>query len=100
MTFTELLVTGLAIASITMTISKSNIMEPLRTFIFKLGGGKLIHCPYCLSHWFAIALVWGQQDFLPLTNFSLTVFAIITIASLASFGIAKLFLALDDLEEI
>ncbi len=100
MTFIDILLTGLAISSITMTISESNIMEPLRTFVSKLGCGKLIHCPYCLSHWFAIAIVWGQQDFFPLTDFSLSVFAVITVASLASLGIAKLFLALDDLEEI
>ena len=98
MTFTELLVVGLAVSGITMTITKSNVMQPLRILMSKLGCGELVHCPYCLSHWFAFGIVLGHQDFFPLTDFSLTSFAVITIASLASLGIAKLFLALNDLD--
>jgi Protein of unknown function (DUF1360) len=100
MTFIEILVTGLAVASITMTISQSNVMEYPRTLISKLGLGKLINCAYCLSHWIGFGIVWMRQDFFPLINFVLTSFAVITVASLASLGIAKLFLALDDLGEI
>lgn len=100
----EMLLIGLAIASITMTISKSNVMEYLRTQVSKLSYwvGELIHCPYCLSHWFAFAAVWWKFGLLPLERFILISFGVVTIASLASLGIAQLFLTLDkiDSEEI
>jgi len=51
------LLMALAVASICFTISKSELFNPIRIFIFKYNKGKLfyklIHCPYCLSHWVA-----------------------------------------------
>ena len=100
----EMLLIGLAVASITMTISKSNIMEYSRTQVSKLGwwAEELIHCPYCLSHWFAFGVVWWKLGLSPLECFILVSFGVVTIASLASLGIAQLFLTLNkiDLEEI
>lgn len=100
MIFIELLLIGLAIASLTMTLSKSNVTEYLRDSISRLGSWpkKLIHCPYCLSHYFAFGFVWWKFGLLPLENFILMSFGVITIASLASLGIAQFFLALEDLE--
>lgn len=96
----EILLFGLAVASITMTIAKSNVMEWLRTLVSKLGwwAEELIHCPYCLSHWFSLGLVWWEFGMLPPVSFLLTVFGTITVASLASLGIAQLFLALDEID--
>ena len=98
--FTEMIWLGLAIASITMTITKSNVMEYPRNQISKLGRWSegLAHCPYCLSHWLAFAVVWGKFGPLPLGQFVLVSFGVITIASFASLGIAALFLALDALD--
>lgn len=100
MIFTEMVLIGLAIASITMTIAKSNVMEWLRDQISELGQWtrELIHCPYCLSHWFAFAVVGWKFGLLPLEQFILMSFGVITIASLASLGIAQLFLALDKID--
>jgi hypothetical protein len=96
----EMLLIGLAVASITMTISMSNLMEPLRVQVSKLGrwARELIHCPYCLSHWFAFAVVWGKFGLFPLGRFILTSFGVVTIASLAALGIAQLFLTLDEID--
>jgi hypothetical protein len=98
--FTEMILLGLAIASIAMTITKSNVMESLRNRASKLGrwARELMHCPYCLSHWLAFAAVWLKFGLLPLGQFVLVSFGVITIASFASFGIAALFLALDALD--
>ena len=98
--FIEMLLLGLAIASITMTITKSNVMESFREQISKLGrwARELVHCPYCLSHWLAFAVVGGKFGLLPLGQFVLVSFGVITIASFASLGIAALFLALDALD--
>jgi hypothetical protein len=56
--FTEMILLGLAIASITMTVTKSNVMAYPRDQVSKLGrwAEDLAHCPYCLSHWLTICL--------------------------------------------
>ena len=96
----NILLFGLAVASITMTVAKSNVMEWPRTQVSKLGrrAEELIHCPYCLSHWLSLGVVWWEFGTLPLGRFILTVFGTITVASLASLGIAWLFLALDEID--
>lgn len=96
----EILLIGLAVASITMTISKSNVMEYPRIQVSKLGrwARELIHCPYCLSHWFAFGIVWQKLGLFPLERFILVSFGVVTIASLASLKIAQLFLALDEID--
>lgn len=100
----EMMLIGFAIASVSMTITKSNVMESFRIKVSKLGRWmrELIHCPYCLSHWLAFAIVGYKFGLLPLERFLLMSFGVITIASLASLGIVNLFLSLDelDLEEI
>ena len=100
MTPFEILLTGLAVSSISMTIALSNAMKPLREVVSKVGRwpGELIHCPYCLSHWLALGLVWYQMGLTPVVNVTVTVFGVVTIASLASLGIANLFLTLYDAE--
>jgi hypothetical protein len=100
MLFIEMILLGLAIASITMTITKSNVMEYPRDQVSKLGSWAedLAHCPYCLSHWLTFAAVWLRLGPLPLGQFVLVSFGVITIASFASLGIALLFLALDALD--
>ena len=94
----DLFLIGLAIASMTMTISKSNIFWRLRALVSKLGlwAQDLIHCPYCLSHWLAFGFVW--YEFGLFDKFLIKSFAVITIASLASWGITQLFLALERLD--
>jgi hypothetical protein len=96
----EMLLIGLAISSITMTISKSYVMEPLRVQVSKLApwAKVLIHCPYCLSHWLAPFVVLFKLGLVPLMQFILVTFGVITIASIASLGVAQLFLALDEID--
>lgn len=101
MTFiSELLLVGFAIASIAITISKSNVTEPLRIQVSRLGrwAEELVYCPYCLSHWLAFGAVWWKWGLLPLDQFIIASFGLVTIASLASLGIIWLFLALNRLD--
>lgn len=95
-----ILLVGLAIASISMTICKSNVMRYFRNQVSKLGNWArgFIHCPYCLSHWLAFIAVWLEYGLLPIERFIVTSFGLVTIASFASLGIAQLFLALDDID--
>ncbi len=96
----NILLFGLAVASVTMTIAKSNVMEWPRIQVSKLGrwAEDLIHCPYCLSHWLSLGVVWWEIGMLPLDRLILTTFGTITVASFASLGIARLFLALDEID--
>lgn len=97
----DILLIGLALASMTMTISKAHIMRRVRCTVAKLGpwAENLINCPYCLSHWFAFIIVGYKFGFFPLDRFLIMSFGIITITSVASLIIILFFLALDKLDE-
>ena len=98
MTPFDILLTGLAVASISMTVALSNALAGVRETVSKLGRWprELIHCPYCLSHWLSLGFVSQQMGLWPLSRFILTTLGVVTIASLASLGIGHLFLILDD----
>jgi hypothetical protein len=100
MTFIEILLVGCAIASMSMTITKSIIMEYPRNQISRLGVGarEFIHCPYCVSHWLAFIFVACLTGVMPFTQFILLSFALVGVASLVSLGIAHLFLTLDEID--
>lgn len=55
----DLLVLALAIATVSMTISKTYIFRALRDFLEERSEWleKLFSCPYCLSHWLSFAAV-------------------------------------------
>jgi len=100
MTFGNLLLLSLAVASISITITKSNAMEWFRKRVSKLGSlvEELFHCPYCLNHWLATigVALWFKGSAYELI---ILIMATVTLASLASLGIVYFFLALDALEE-
>lgn len=75
-----------AVASLTMLVSKSKLFIPIRN---KLPDWTPIHCPVCLSFWVASpALYWGPIEYL----------ATVTFSNLWMLGIAKLYLAIDDMD--
>ena len=49
---------GAATAVVTLTISRSRIFRPLRTWVAERSDFlyDLLECPYCLSHWVALGL--------------------------------------------
>jgi len=97
----EMIFIALATASISMTITKSNITKKLRALISKCGlrAEELIHCPYCLSHWLAVIIIctfyWGIY---PLSTIIIMIFMVITLTCFGSLGIVWLFLMLNDLD--
>jgi len=99
MSLDNIILTSLAVAAASMTISKSNAMYWLRNLVTRLGVWfeELIHCPYCLSHWLAAVSViaWFRGT---LGEMIITGLAMVTLASLASLGITHFFLALDALD--
>ena len=96
------LLLALAIASISMTITKSVLFNDFRDRIGKIGKffRELFNCPYCLSHWLAVLGVltfFGKTHTLP--DLVLMTFATVTFASFAMAGISYLFLLLNTLDE-
>jgi len=52
------LIVAAAIASTTITISKTLIFKPLRNNLPGKWLKKLFHCPYCLAHYFSFFAVY------------------------------------------
>jgi len=50
----DFIITSLAIAAVSITITKSSIFKECRESIFLAPIKKLLNCPYCLSHWLVL----------------------------------------------
>ena len=48
----DLIITSLAIATVSMTITKSSIFKEFRK------NSKLLNCPYCLNHWIVLPFIF------------------------------------------
>lgn len=89
---TEVLSVWLVIASISYTIAWTGIFEPVREVLGRIHPkvDSLLHCPYCLSHWVAAAVlgVLGPEYWLigyNVVSFLITVFAATGFSGLAHF---------------
>ncbi len=97
--FGELILLALAVAVASFTLSKATICKPLRrladTYKYL---GLLIHCPYCLSHWFALL---GVLSYLSVsgTLISIVVYtlAVTALANLIVLGLAYSILIVNEL---
>lgn len=83
----ELLLLALATSAISITIARGGIFQWLRDWIHdhNLWLGKLVACPYCLSHWVAGVLVGIYYPLFDYTwvvvDFILAVFVIVAISA-------------------
>jgi ABC-type phosphate/phosphonate transport system permease subunit len=96
------LLLAMAVASISMTVTKSSLFNGFREKTNKIGKffRELFNCPYCLSHWLAILGVltfFGKTRTLP--DLVLMTFSTVTFACFAMAGISYLFLLLNTLDE-
>ena len=55
----EIIILSFAAASVSFTVTETNIFNPLRKWAEKQNGllGKMLSCGYCFGHWVALALV-------------------------------------------
>lgn len=58
-----LVIEALATAAITMTLTRGTVFRPLRLWVIRRSSwfGKLVTCPYCMSHWIALMVVWPSS---------------------------------------
>jgi len=54
----DLIITSLAIAVVSMTITKSSLLKKFREFFTLSIAKKLFKCPYCLNHWLAFPWIF------------------------------------------
>lgn len=93
-----LLVLGAACGVVAMTLSKATIFSRLRVWVDRQSEwlGDLIGCPYCTSHWIALAAVIAFQPRPVETSWYVldmivSVFALTFVASLACGAISRAF---------
>lgn len=55
----KIVVLSFVVSPICLTITKTKVFKPLRTFIMSKNEwlGKLFSCPYCFGHWTSFAVV-------------------------------------------
>jgi hypothetical protein len=81
-TIGELFLLALAVSAASMTVSQTAAFRPVRLCAaYWTPLGKLLRCPYCLSHWLALAAVafYRPSWWLPVE-----VFAVVGLASIFS----------------
>lgn len=94
----SLLIQAAAVASVTLTIAKGKIFQPVRNWLRDhwVWGAKLMTCGYCLSHWIAAAMVAAVGPVavtqVPAVNYIVTAFALISMATLIAGGMAHLYM--------
>ena len=90
---------ALATAAVSVTVAKSHGFEPLRkwteiTFARWPMIGKLVRCPYCISHWVAFILVAIAQPHVinsgPVDNWLVGSFAVVALAAIITGAILRL----------
>ena len=89
-TIFTLVLISLAVSSMSMTVSQTAMFRPFRLRLYARSRfiGKLVSCPYCLSHWLAFGFVGWSGCFQGVLGFILASFAVVTLASFSSLVIA------------
>lgn len=86
--FLAILFLSLVTASLTVTLSRGKIFDVPRDWVARKSDflGRLLSCPYCLSHWVAFAIVGVYRpqalSAQPVVNFFAVSFAVVTLAAL------------------
>ena len=86
----RLLVLALATSAISVTVTRSGVFLGLRNFVADRSKwlGDLMHCPYCMSHWVSLVLMWWYGlRILPETNWLVD----LLVSALAVVAIASFF---------
>jgi len=73
---------ALACASVSMTVARSRLFARPRQWLTDRSAwlGKLVTCPYCFSHWVALAMVLAL-DWLGWRALVIDTFAVVTLAA-------------------
>lgn len=89
--YIEALALSLVVSTTSVTIAKAGLFREFRRTVARYSTwlGELVHCPYCLSHWIAVALVFLYQPHLthgniPVVDDMVSLFVLVAMATLWS----------------
>lgn len=98
-----LVVLALAVSAIAMTLTKTAIFRPPRSWVARKSEfwGELVTCPYCTSHWVAVALAVAVPARPVQTGWWILDFGIATSAlvTLSAVGCGMIYKAFADMGE-
>lgn len=88
----KVIVLAFVVSPICLTITKTEVFKPLRTFIKSRSTklGKLFSCPYCFSHWISFMMVVIFKPvviscgFFFLIDYAVSMFIMIAVSTLIS----------------
>jgi hypothetical protein len=96
----DCIILAIASASLSMTITQTEIFAPLRALALKSGHmiGHLFHCFYCMSHWVVIAGISVYRPIIissgiPIIDWTVSAFFTIALSAFFSGLIFKVFLS-------
>jgi len=94
----QIAVLALAIGTVSMTITKANVFAWLRNWLDDRNDflADLFSCPYCMSHWVALGVMFMYQPLLIDTgsrwpDLAVSWFALVALGSLAAGAILRVF---------
>ncbi len=94
--FLTAVILAIAVAAVSMTIGRAKVSEGFRSWADNKSAwlGKLVNCPYCISHWIAfVAVAWYRPRVISssfiIFDWIVSLFLIVALASLAS-GVIKM----------
>lgn len=92
----DLVILSMAIGSMSMTITKTEIFKTLRDSVPGWFLKKVMTCPYCLSHWLSFFAVGYYKPVIIRsryveTDLIVSIFAVITLSSASCWLIYKAF---------
>lgn len=88
-----ILILSLAVSAISVTLARGGVFAALRQWVMDRNEwlGKLISCPYCLSHWVALFAVVFYPISMTFYSTLVTIFAVVAISAIVSGVITVLF---------
>lgn len=90
----QILLLALSVSAASMTIAETAVFRRLRLCAARWRPlGKLLQCPYCLSHWLALAAVGTYR---PSWWLPVEVLAVVALASIFSLAILELLERVDE----
>jgi len=95
---------SLAVAALSMTITKAKVTIPLRNAIIRRSAwfGELFSCPYCMNHWLAVSIVAVYRPVIVDSGFYLLDLAVsaLVVVALASFGVGLIYKSVSSIATI
>ncbi len=101
--YADAIVAAFAVAAVSMTVARSSALRPIRESFLQTHPrtiGKLLSCPYCLSHWATVFVIpWlGPAD---LYSAVVAFFAVIAASAvITGFAIRLLHMGQDEFEDL